>query len=312
MKPIADAETPLVFVHTGPSQMIVTACVAQARAAGNKRIFVISDRVGPWALLPGVHAFPISNGENYGAREFRAVFSNFSSYPEAYAAVIFEKFFAIRALFEVHGIDRLLYIDSDVLIYKSATELSSVWPCDFTGTSVPFDNHETVSPGVLFMNREVCDRICSDLIAAYRSPESKERLRQMWEVKKAVNPEFGVCEMDFLAFLRNSGDFHYLKINEGNPRVDAAINFDEGCVFEDGLKKIAFENGLPYGIDKETGEKIFFYNLHMQGGLKYLAIHYAQLNWFWKKLLYIFWRLEKRGLIAWPKASYRPVPPPGQ
>ena len=311
MKPSATAETPLVFVHTGPHQMILTACVAQARAAGNKRIFVISDRVGPWVMLPGVHHFPFCNGEAYGALEFRKVFSNFSSYPPAYASVIFEKFFAIRALFAIHSIDRLLYIDSDVLLYKSATELSKVWPCDFTGTSVPYDNHETVSPGVLFMNPQVCDRICCDLIAAYTSPESKERLRQLWEKKKAVNPEFGVCEMDFLAFLRDSGNFHYLKINEGNPRVDAAINFMEGCVGEGGLKKLGFENGMPYGIDEQTGEKIFFYNLHMQGGLKYLAIHHAQIGWFSKKLIYALWRLEKRGLLHWPAGPTRPAPRPG-
>ena len=95
----AHNETPVVFLHNGPSQVIVMACVAQARAVGCKRIFVISDRIGPWAVLPGVHTFAFSNAENFGVNDFRAVFANYSSYPEDYASVIFEKFFALHALF---------------------------------------------------------------------------------------------------------------------------------------------------------------------------------------------------------------------
>ena len=307
MKQTADAAMPLVFVHNGPSQAIVTACVAQAKAAGCNRIFVISDTVGPWALLPGVHHFPFANAEKYGALAFRSVFVNYSSYSESYAAVIFEKFFALRALFATYSLERLLYIDSDVLLFKSTEELSAAYPCDFTGTSVDMDNNETVSPGVLFLNPKVCDRICSDISSAYSTEEGRERLQHLWERKKAICPEFGVCEMDFLAFLRDSGAFHYIQVNQGNPCVDAAINLLEGCVGENGLKKISFKNGMPYGIRENTGEKIFFYNLHMQGGLKYLAIHYAQLNWFYKRLLYALWRLEQRGLLKWPKGPFNPV-----
>lgn len=307
MKQPTDADIPLVFVHTGPSQAIVTACVAQAKAAGCKRIFVISDRVGPWVVIPGVHHFPFVNADKYGALEFRSVFVNYSCYSPEYAAIIFEKFFAIRALFAMYSVERLLYVDSDVLLFKSTEELSAAYPCDFTGTSVHMDNYATVSPGVLFMNPKVCDRICSDLMTAYGTAEGRTRLMELWERKKAIDPNFGVCEMDFLAFLRDSGDFHYIAVNHGNPCVDAAIDNLEGCIGENGIKKIAFENGMPYGIREKTGEKVFFYNLHMNGGLKYLAIHHAQIKRFYKRLIYAIWRLEKRGLLKWPKGAFGPV-----
>jgi len=58
---------------------------------------------------------------------------------------------------------------------------------------------------------------------------------------------------------------------------------------------------MPYAIREATGEKVFLYNLHMQGGLKYLAIHYAQISTLYKRLLYALWRLENRGLLKWPK-----------
>lgn len=297
------ADIPLVFFHNGPSQAIVTACIAQAKAAGSKRIFVISDRIGPWAVLPGVQHFPFAHAEKYGALEFRSVFVNYSSYSESYASVIFEKFFALRALFAMFSLDRLLYVDSDVLLYKSVQELNSIYTCDFTGTSFPIDNHETVSAGFLFLNPKVCEFICSDLISTYSTDEGRERLQQLWERKKTIDPQFGVCEMDFMGFLRDSGQFHYQRVNEGNPCIDGALNDLEGCVGENGLKKIAYENGMPYGIREKTGEKVFFYNLHMQGGLKYLAIHHAQINKFYKRLLYALWRLENRGVLKWPKGS---------
>ncbi len=301
MKQTAAADIPVVFFHNGPSQTIVTACIAQAKAVGCKRIFIISDRIGPWALLPGVHHFPFAHAEKYGALEFRSVFVNYSSYSESYASVIFEKFFALRAMFEMYSLDRLLYVDSDVLLYKSVEELNAAYQCDFTGTSFPIDNHETVSAGFLFLNPKVCDSICESMIAAYRDGEGRERLQKLWERKKAIDPSFGICEMDFMGFLRDSGKFHYIRVNEGNPCIDGAFNDLEGCVGENGLKKISFENGMPYAIREATGEKVFLYNLHMQGGLKYLAIHYAQISTLYKRLLYALWRLENRGLLKWPK-----------
>lgn len=300
-------ETPVVFVHNGPSQVIVTACVAQAKAAGCPRIFVISDRRGPWTLIPGVHAFPFAHGEAFGAREFRVVFANYSSYGGSYAAVIFEKFFALRALFATYGLKRVLYLDSDLLLFKPVRELAAIYGGDFSGTDSTADNHETVSPHFMFLTPRVCERMCADLLATYGSPEGHERLKALWAHKKTMNLAWGVGEMDFLAFLRDSGEFQFTRVNQGNPRVDASIQDAEGFLYADGMKIIAFENGLPYGILKATRERVFFHALHLQGYLKHLVLHYMQLNRFYKKLLYLLWRMEQRGWIKWPKAA--PLPP---
>lgn len=302
LTPTAPSEPPpVVFVHTGPSQVIVTACVAQARAAGCKRIFVISDRRGPWALLPGVESFPVWNGDRYGAREFRSVFKNYSSYGAGYAAIIFEKFFALRALFETHKLERLLYLDSDLLLYKPVAELAAIYGGDFTGTDSTADNHETVSPHFLFLTPRVCERICADFLATYGSAEGHERMKALWAHKKTMNPAWGVGEMDFLAFLRDSGEFQFTRVNQGNPRVDASIQDHEGFVYSNGMKVIEFENGLPCGTLEATGERVVFHALHLQGYLKHLVIHYAQVHRLVKKFFYLLWRLEQRGWIKWPR-----------
>ena len=301
MKHTPEKDTPAVFVHTGQGQVIVAACVAQARAAGCKRIFVLSDRLGPWRFIPGVIPFAFSNAEQYGALEFRKVFANYSSYPGGYAEVIFEKFFALLALFEKYSLERILYLDSDLLLFKSATELAEIHPCDFSGASAPEDNHESISPHCMFLTQKVCARVCSDLLATYGSKEGHEKLKALWEHKKEMNPAWGVGEMDFLAFIRDSGDFHYVKLNEGNPRVDMSIQFAEGFVCENGIKRISFDHGKPYGVLEKTGERVYFHAVHLQGYFKHLVIHYAQLNWFYKKLLYALWKLETQGLLKWPK-----------
>jgi len=308
LKQAAASDTPVVFVHNGPAQVIVTACAAQARAAGCQRIFVISDRIGPWALLPDVEFFPFSNAERFGAREFRSIFVNYSSYPAPYAAVIFEKFFALRALFAMHGLERILFLDSDLLLFTPARDLLALHPCDFSGTDCDADDHQTVSPHCMFLTPAVCDRICEDLSAAYGNEASHRRLQEMWERKKAVNPIWGVCEMDFLAAVRDSGEFRYAKLNQGNPRVDAAMVDPEGFVCANGLKVVDFENGLPYCTLEATGERIRFHALHMQGYVKHLVLHYARINGWLKRALYLLLKLEGRGWIKWPKA--RPLPTP--
>ncbi|HEY5742223.1 MAG TPA: hypothetical protein VIS99_06755 [Terrimicrobiaceae bacterium] len=301
----AKNDIPIVFVHNGPSQVIVAACVAQAIAAGCKRIFVISDRNGPWRLFPQVTLFPFDHAEDFGAKQFREIFCNYSNYSETYAAIIFEKFFALRALFSRHSLHRILYLDSDLLLFKSGAEMASIYECDFCGTDLAIDNHETVSPHFMFLTPTVCERICSDLMETYGSKEGHERLKQLWKQKKEVHPDWGVCEMDFLGFVRDSGDFTFVRVNQGNPRVDATIQELEGFVGSDGMKSILFENGMPYGKLEESGEKVFFYAIHLQGFVKHLVIHYAQLNKFSKKLLYGLFALERRGLLRWPKASCR-------
>lgn len=313
MNPPATSEPPVVFVHTGPSQVIVTACVAQAKAAGCKKIFVISDRLGPWNVLPGVKSFPVWNGERFGAAKFRSVFANYSSYGAGYAAIIFEKFFALRALFETYGFERVLYLDSDLLLFRSVQALATTYGGDFTGTDSDADNHETVSPHFLFLTPRVCNRLCDDFLATYGSPEGHERMLKLWAHKKTMNPAWGVGEMDFLATLRDSGEFQFTRVNQGNPRVDASIQDREGFVYSNGMKVIQFEQGVPYGTMEATGERVSFYALHLQGYLKHLVLHYAQLPRFFKKLLYLLWRLEGRGWIKWPRITApatEPVAPP--
>jgi len=307
MQPVANNDIPVVLVHNGPSQVIVTACAAQARAAGCKHVFVISDRIGPWALIPGVHPFAFSNADNFGAREFRASFVNYSSYSDSYAAVTFERFFAMRALMAKYSLDRILHLDSDLLLFTPATELATIYPGDFTGTDIPADNHESVSPHCLLMTQKVCNRICSELLTAYGTPEGHERLQALWKHKKEMHPEWGVSDMDFLAIARDCGDFKYNRVNQGNPCVDVCLQDTEGFKPLHGAKDIAFENGKPYGVLEATGERVFFYALHMQGYIKHLAIHHAQLSWFTKRFLYLLLKLESRGWLKWPKARTTPA-----
>ncbi|XHR29413.1 MAG: hypothetical protein ACFUZC_02385 [Chthoniobacteraceae bacterium] len=296
-------EPPVVFVHTGASQVIVTACVAQAKAAGARRIFVISDRLGPWALIPGVERYPFSNAERFGAREFRSVFVNYSTYPPAYAAIIFEKFFAFKGLFETHGLEKILFLDSDLLLFSTPGELAQAYPCDFSGTDCELDHHATVSPHCMFLTPKVCDWICEKLLESFGSEAGREKLRALWEHKKALDPSFGICEMDFLAFARDSGLFRYAKLNQGNPRVDLALGNLEGFTAADGLKAITFEGPHPYGTLEATGERVRFYVLHMQGYLKHFCIHYAQIPWVYQKALYLLWALEQRGWLKWPRSA---------
>ena len=299
----ADKEIPVVIVHNGPSQVTVTVCVAQAKAAGCKQIFVISDRLGPWALLPGVHHFAFNHADRFGAREFRAVFANYSAYADDYALVIFERFFAVRALMAMHSLERVLHLDSDVLLYCPSKKLASLFGGDFTGSDSEFDARESVGPHFLLLTRQVCDRICSEMQSLYGSPEGRQRLEKLWERKKSINPEWGVSDMDILAFVRDCGDFQFTRANEGNPRVDLSIQVPEGFVNANGTKTIAFENGKPYAVLEATGERVFFHALHMQGYVKHLLIHYTQIHWLAKKILYALWKLEMRGWLPWPKAS---------
>ena len=297
-------DTPVVFVHTGQSQVIVTACVVQARSAGCKRIIVISDCIGPWRLIPGVEHFSIANAEDYGLREFRTLFVNYSSYPDDYARVIMERHFALRALFAKRSLKRILHLDSDLLLFAPVQKLEALYDCDFSGSDSAADNHESVSPHFMFLTPQACERVCMDILATYGSPEGRGRLARLWEHKKAINPEWGVSDMDFIAFLRDSGDFKYARVNQGNPRVDISIQSAEGFIMEKGLKRIAFENGKPYGVLEATHERVFFHALHLQGYLKHLIIHYAQLNRLCKKLFYVLWSLEGRGWLKWPLAMF--------
>jgi hypothetical protein len=134
---------------------------------------------------------------------------------------------------------------------------------------------------IFFLNRiEALADFCQFLTDIYTKKERLyfDRMLAHYLAFKKNGMAGGACDMTAFDFYSYD---HFGKIGEVSQIIDGSV-FDPGInvphpgfEMEKGIKKIIWQNSVPYGIQLKTSNKIKFNSLHFQGDTKHLMGEYC-------------------------------------
>ena len=171
---------------------------------------------------------------------------------------------------QAQRIDSCLYLDSDTLLY-----------IDVTQDRKKFDLYDfTLSHGMsgctCFVNRvgaieEYCQLVWD--IYSGKDGYNYNKLVSHYAVRKRNGLDGGACDMTVFELFRTE---RFGSIGEAGLIIDGSV-YDPnislpvpGFEMQDGIKKVTWRDGLPYGRHLRTGQDVRLNSLQFQGRMKHL------------------------------------------
>lgn len=130
-----DQPAAIVFFHCGRLPRYLLCALESARVFNSEaRIFLISDQICPWPKLK-VETILLEEVLHPGLEEFRQCYRHTSAAKEDYERICFERWFYIEQLIINNNLERVLYLDSDCLLFSEADDLFRHMPEKTLGAS---------------------------------------------------------------------------------------------------------------------------------------------------------------------------------
>jgi tetratricopeptide (TPR) repeat protein len=235
---------PIVYVHWGAPDHLALSIAQAQRAAPDSPVVVIGDR---WNRYRGVeHALirdHLAAAEVFARRYVHRSENDFS-----YELFCFQRWFILADWARANGVEILLALDSDVLLFERAGKLAQRLNGRAAGFAGP------LGPQLAALTQEGLDALCAHYDAFYRA--------EAWRGARAQISDMTLLP-DFFARLPAAD----LNADPGLAFIDGNIRLAEGFVLQDGMKALVFENGRPIGVDA-AGQPRPFAALHFQGVAK--------------------------------------------
>ena len=270
-----DTATPIVVFHQSRSWYLPYV-LHQARVACPSSEVVLASEVP-------VRGFPLLPLRNFGTNKrtsaFRRCYQHMSTNPEAYQFSCYLRWFYLLDYMEQRGLERVLHLDSDFLLYSSTEELARSHPvcAGKAGLSMPEQPHESLvwlaSGHMGLFTVEALDCFCKFATASFSEEHWLSQYRYKWQRRRAGRPG-GICDMTTLyLFCR---EYPEAVINFAEERGGAVVDLqfnnsanhraDEYQV-RDGVKRVELRCGKTI-IFRKDGSPVQALGLHFQGSSK--------------------------------------------
>ena len=255
---------PIIFMHYTNSYYLKYS-LAQAKLSNpHSPVYLLGDASN--------NCYPFVKHQDFSdyfqaASEFSRFYTHFSTNRYHYSLFDFQRWFILKEFLTANNIERCLYLDSDTMLYADVTEEQKKFAkYDFTLSAM-------ICGQTFFLNRiKALEDFCDFLFNIYtkRDRYHYDKMVAHYAVCRKNGVPGGASDMKaFSLYLHNR---HYAEIGEVSEIIDGSI-FDinittptPGFEMEKGIKKVIWQDGLPYGRRLQTGELIRFNSLHFQGG----------------------------------------------
>ena len=279
-------EIPVVLFHK--SEKYYVSCALRAANTHNKDVTIITD-VSPKMYSDYAKVVDFTNCKSDKAVQFAACYQHFSSNPHYFEFTAIEKYFFLLEHMKNQQLQKMLYIDSDLLLYGNMTEVISKYYDSFDVCScISEQNYEdfywTASGHLSLWTYQALEEFCDFILKAYTEENHIENLKRKWQWHLDNNISGGICDMTLVyLFLRET------KLKAGNflSVLDNQFSFDnamkgslgefpdeyemtQSFLLGDIIKKITFKNGYPNCYNKLLKKDIALYSLHCQAEAKRL------------------------------------------
>lgn len=206
--------------------------------------------------------------------EFRSHYQHLNTTHADFEIFCNQRWFILKNFMEKNNIDKVFYIDSDVLLFTNVTTEWKKYD-QYVMTIL----HRT-APISSFITLEGIRSLCNLIMTTYKNKDSYsfKKIASHYHVRKECGLDGGVCDMTLFEF------FHYCSECGGGPgkvgemmqiiddsTYDHNINVpDQGFAFSGGHKDFKIRDGIPYVFNNRLNKEIRFNSLHFQGGAKRL------------------------------------------
>lgn len=255
----------IVFVHKSESWYLYYT-VKQARFYNpDARIVLISD-CAQRSLRPYAEIHDIAEYWS-GAKVMEEIYEHNSPFTREYEIINFQRWFVVRDFMRRNGIERAVYVDSDVLV---CADLLS----DFKrlgAASLAIVGYQ--GPYTMFIpNVEIVSRFCDFIEHLYRN--EKESLAEQYQKWREVTDDISVTDMHALhTFIERFGieTLDLSVVSEGGV-YDTIVQESDGFVTRRGAKKIYWRNREAYVRRQDSVEMVRLKTIHCQGAAKGLIL----------------------------------------
>ena len=256
---------PIVFIHRKNSPYL-RHTLEQARTSNpESTISLLGDDSN--RSYPGIkhHLF---NEYSDSANNFANLYQHFNTTRYNYSLFDFQRWFRLRDWLHHSGLNRCLYLDSDIMLYANATTEYEHYRTFALSLSRGF------IPCTVFISHiEILDEFCRFLNEIYGGsrPYEFDQVVARFALRQKNGLTGGACDMTAFELFReeNFGAIGEVSLVRNGSVFDPGICILEpGFEMENGIKKVEWLCGEPHGFYQRTGERIRFNSLHFQGQTK--------------------------------------------
>lgn len=253
---------PIIFIHHSNSPYLQHSLAQAARLNPRSKVYLLGDETNNCYDFVEHHMFSDYFQE---ASEFAKIYVHRSTISRQFTLFDLQRWLVLKEFLLSIKIDRCLYIDSDTLLYTDVTEDSKKFR-DFD-----FAISHGISGCTFFLNRvEALVDFCRFFVDIFtmRDKYHYDRMVAHFAAIRRNGLSGGVCDMTAFQLYKES---HFGEVGEVAHIIDGSV-YDPsitiswpGFEMEDGIKKIVWKDGLPYGRHLKTGREIRFNSLQFQG-----------------------------------------------
>lgn len=273
---------PVIIIHRGYSDYLKWA-VLQAKASGNE-VILLGDEKNLKLSAYVKHEY-ISD---YGHSDYPTFLKNYkhmSSNDYKFELVCFERWFVLLEYLKRNSFEKVLHLDSDVMIYEEADKILQYFSGKFMAAyHIPeqtySDNRWVAVPHTSFWTTQGLEKLCTFIIDEYTKGLEELKLKWQWHISSKAPG--GICDMTLLyLFYRQNEDkiVNLAQTFNETFTFDSNINSPENYFqnefsmtrkFFISIKNVFFENKIPYSKNLVLNKNIKLFALHCQGKAKIL------------------------------------------
>ena len=284
--PPVSPPVPVVFIHKqgvlSTTEQYFTQVIKAALEMNELVIVLLIGLDAKLAVDPRVELvraeLSLSDPLGSSAAAFGEVYQHMSGNGHNYELINFQRHFLLQKLMTARRFARVMYLDSDVMVFRNATEEAACHACDVSMCV----NTGSSSSHTSFWTKPGLDAFVTFLHAFYTEPAKLAFLKGQWGMYQQhhTNPATnktngGVCDMTLLAWFRNEVSASKVKavrvcdLCHMSTPVEAHGVFDHILAFT--LPAFRFEAAVsPLPFFEFGGKQIPLKSLHFQGGSKHL------------------------------------------
>ncbi|MEC9464181.1 MAG: hypothetical protein VX834_00235, partial [Myxococcota bacterium] len=243
---------PIIFLHRGDADFFRVA-QEQARLWNPKRrIIVIGD---DYNRVDGIEYHRWADYRD-GADALVEAYQHRTVNTFPFEILCLERWLVLRTFCKAHGLDEVIHLDSDVLVFESFDD------------SLPSLREKAaavcgVQAGVAYFTYSELSIVSDTLMQVMGNPEQFE--------------DFVICnDMDLIGRTARERGWHDLLVPVDDVVFDNHIHTSDGFDFEDGRKRFEFSDGQPYSNHAPSGVRMRFRAIHFQGSAKLLMADYVK------------------------------------
>lgn len=251
---------PIFFIHCGDCDYLRYSTAQAALTNRDSPVYLLGDDSNSY--LPYVRHVHVRD-YSLTANRFAGQYRHLSTNPYLFEIFCFVRWFILRDFMVLNGIEKGVYVDSDIMLYADVTRL---WPL-LEGFDLVLCG---VVPPVHINGLTGLDTFCCLLEETYSSTLELAELQERFETMQNAGLPGGICDMTFWEIYQARKLARVLDVSRpgtGNICYDRNIQVSDGVLMEDGIKKVIWQDGFPYGTT-DNGVKVRFNGLHFQGYTK--------------------------------------------